>query len=678
MTFTISPKVTVTEIDASTGIPAVSTTVAALAGVFRWGPVGKIVLTTSEPDLVTKFHKPTNLNPETWFTAANFLAYGNQLNIVRVTDGTNALAVFPGTTAPVANTQTILNADVYNSNTVVFSANVAYLAKYPGDLGNTLRVSVCDSNTAYFSAIPLVANSDIAPSSNIAFTVGSNVATVTIGFTGGGSQGEANTQAYAVAAQLQVGDNLFVGNTSIGTQYIPISALGSITGNSTVATFNINLASPYRLRSAWSSNTVSRFWEFFKQVIVAPGTSQYVSQFGNTSAQDTIHVVVVDDGGVISGSPGTILEVFKGMSRATDAKAQDGSALYYKTVINTQSQWIWWANDRAGAASANAALVISANTATPLNMRMQVGSDGSNEATISLSNILGGYDMFKDPALVDVELVLAGKARDGDGVTHVNYLIDNLGENRKDCVVFASPTNASVVNNIGGEHDAVIAFANALRPSSYGFLDSGYMYQYDKYNDIYRWIPLNGSIAGLAARTDQTNDAWWSFAGYNRGQILNVVKLAYNPPVGARDDLSKASVNAVISEIGNGVFLFDDRTLLKVDSAFRAINVRRLFIVLEKAIATDAKYMMFEFNDDFTRASFRNRVIPYLRDIQGRRGIEDFQVVCDSTNNTDTVIANAQFVGDLYIKPARAIRGIQLNFVAVRNDVSFSEIVGTF
>jgi phage tail sheath protein FI len=314
-----------------------------------------------------------------------------------------------------------------------------------------------------------------------------------------------------------------------------------------------------------------------------------------------------------------------------------------------------------------------------MSVQMVGGTDGDDEAGIALSVIAGGYDMFKDVTDTDISLVLAGKARDTDGVTHVNYLIDNLSEERKDCVVFASTPKNTVVNNSGNELNDMVTFANQLRPSSYGFLDSGYMYQYDKYNDIYRWVPLNGSVAGLAARTDETNDTWWSFAGLNRGQVKNVVKLAFNPSqIAQRDTLSKVSINSIVSSKGDGVYLFDDRTLLKKDSAFRAINVRRLFIALEKAIATDAKYMLFEFNDDFTRASFRNRVVPFLRDIQGRRGIYDFQVVCDETNNTPEVIAQEQFVGDIYIKPARAIRGIQLNFVAVRNSVDFSEVIGQF
>jgi phage tail sheath protein FI len=268
--------------------------------------------------------------------------------------------------------------------------------------------------------------------------------------------------------------------------------------------------------------------------------------------------------------------------------------------------------------------------------------------------------------------------RPKSGVDLANYIIDNICEVRKDCVAFISPTKNDVVNNVGGELDAVLAFKNDIRSTSYAMVDSGYKYMYDKYNDVYRWVPINGDIAGLCVRTDSTNDPWWSPAGFNRGNLKNVIKLAYNPSKAHRDQLYKAGVNPVVAFPGQGIVLFGDKTALNKPSAFDRINVRRLFIVLEKAIATAAKFTLFEFNDEFTRAQFRNLVIPYLRDVKGRRGITDFLVVCDGTNNTAEVIDRNEFVGDIYIKPARSINFIQLNFVAVRTGVAFSEIVGKF
>jgi phage tail sheath protein FI len=277
----------------------------------------------------------------------------------------------------------------------------------------------------------------------------------------------------------------------------------------------------------------------------------------------------------------------------------------------------------------------------------------------------------------DISLILQGKARGGDrGQQLGNYIIDNICEHRKDCVAFLSPNFDSVINNLYQEVDDVIAFRNAITSTSYAVIDSGYKYMYDRYNDVYRWVPLNGDIAGLCARTDDTNDPWWSPAGYNRGIIKNVVKLAYNPSEAERDSLYKSDVNPVINVVGAGTLLFGDKTALGKPSAFDRINVRRLFIVLEKAISLAAKYTLFEFNDEFTRTQFRNLIEPYLRDVQGRRGIYDFRVVCDETNNTPEVIDSNRFIGDIYIKPARSINFIQLNFIAVRTGVAFNEIIG--
>jgi phage tail sheath protein FI len=307
------------------------------------------------------------------------------------------------------------------------------------------------------------------------------------------------------------------------------------------------------------------------------------------------------------------------------------------------------------------------------------GSDGADEATLSIGSISLAYDKFKSPEDVDVSFLITGKARGGShGEQLPNYIIDNVADVRKDCIVFVSPDRADVVNNIGSEATDIVEFRNALTASSYGFLDSGYKYQYDKYNDVYRYIPLNGDIAGLAVRSDNERDPWYSPAGFTRGVIKNVVKLAYNPKQADRDILYKADINPVVAFPGQGIILFGDKTLLGRPSAFDRINVRRLFIVLEKAIAIAARSYLFEFNDEFTRAQFKGLVDPFLADIQGRRGITDYRVVCDSTNNTAEVIDRNEFVGDIYIKPAKSINYIQLNCVAVRSGVEFNEIVGRF
>jgi len=308
------------------------------------------------------------------------------------------------------------------------------------------------------------------------------------------------------------------------------------------------------------------------------------------------------------------------------------------------------------------------------------GRDGPNESSASIGAVIQSYDVFKSAEDIDISLVLTGKSRGGvHGEQLGNYLIDNIAEKRKDCVVFTSPHYNDVVNNVFEDEEAdVVQFRNAMRSSSYGVLDSGYKYMYDKYNDVYRWVPINGDTAGLCAYTDESRDPWWSPAGFNRGNIKNVIKLAWNPRKAERDILYKNGVNPIVNFPGQGIVMFGDKTLLAKPSAFDRINVRRLFIVLEKAIATAAKFTLFEFNDEFTRSSFVNLVSPFLRDVQGRRGITDFVVVCDETNNTGEVIDRNEFIGDIYIKPARSINFIQLNFVAVRTGVEFSEVIGNF
>lgn len=688
MPFQVSPGVNVSEIDLTTVVPAVSSTEGAIAGVFRWGPVGERVLVDSESNLINRFGKPTNHNAETFFTAANFLSYGNKLYVVRTAnttanaDGASVVLSAVANTAAVTNTEvqtaTVNNQDDYDSST--FDSDIKYVAKYPGLIGNSLKISVCDSATAFNSTANLNGGDANVAAGVLTAEVGNTIIRFALSNTATGTLIEANTQATTVLTTLNVGDFIKVGNTSIGEQYMKISALDAAPqSNATHRFVDITTDSKYQLSTTFTSNTITRNWEYYNVVDGAPGQSNYQLNFGNTSASDELHVVVSDEDGLISGVPGTILEVFERVSRATDAKNEDGSTNYYKTVINDGSSYVWWANDRSLAASATATSLATSTNTSPLTLSFQGAKDGDAEGSVGLGTVLAGYDLFASAESVDISLVLTGTTYGGtNGEQLANYLIDNIAEVRKDCVVFVSPQKADVVNNAGSETDDVIAFRNSLRSTSYAVLDSGYKYQYDKYNDVYRWIPLNGDVAGLCVRTDDTRDPWFSPAGFNRGQIKNLVKLAHNPSKAYRDQLYKAGVNPVVTFPGQGTILFGDKTLLSKPSAFDRINVRRLFIVLEKAIATAAKFTLFEFNDDFTRAQFRNLVEPFLRDVQGRRGIYDFKVVCDTTNNTGEVIDRNEFVGDIYIKPAKSINYIQLNFVAVRTGVEFSEVVGQF
>ena len=679
MPFQVSPGVNVTEIDLTTIVPAVSTTEGGIAGVFNWGPINQLNLMTSETDLVLRYGKPNANNFETWFTAANFLAYGNKLYTIRAA-ASNTYNAYAGSNSSVgvANLQ-IKNTDHYN--TLTLDANAIYYARYAGVAGQSLKVSVCDSANAYSSNL-VSANADLT--ATLAFTINSNVAVLTL--TSATSNTAANTGANTWLNQLTVGDYIAAGNSTTGTQYLKITSVGAYgsAANSTVfaANASIQFATTYNLSQAvtptiTSTSGPARYWEFFNRVNAAPGTSGYAYNMGST-AVDQLHVVVVDEDAVFSGANNTVLEVWAGVSRATDAKGEQGGSIYYKDVINQSSLYLRFGNHRSGY-GVNTAVNISSINTTPYTQSFRGGYDGITESTIPLANMAAGYDYFKSAEDVDISLILTGKSQYGvSGEGLANYLIDNISESRKDCVVFCSPKQENVVNNPGQELNDTVTFRNALRSTSYAVMDSGYKYQYDKYNDQYRWVPLNGDVAGTVVRTDNLRDPWFSPAGFNRGNIKNVVKLAYNPNLGNRDILYKAGINPVVNFPGNGVILYGDKTLLARPSAFDRINVRRLFIVLEKAIAIAAKSTLFELNDEYTRAQFRNLVEPYLRDVKGRRGIYDFRVVCDDSNNTPERIDRNEFWGDIYIKPARSINFIQLNFIAVRTGVNFDEIVGKF
>lgn len=688
MPFQVSPGVNVSEIDLTTVIPNVSTTEGAIAGIFTWGPVGVRTLIDSENTLVSAFGKPTDNNYETFFTAANFLAYGNRLYVARVSDGANNAYANTGAVTGF----TVKNEDDFANTTL--QSNVAYLAKYPGSLGNSIKVSVCDSAEAYEQTVNtsvIAATFSNVTSISLTSTTGSNTVSVAVAAS---SAGAANAAAQALDTNLTVGDIIEVGNSSIGTQLVKITGVtpsGTETANSGTYTSLVSIAvsNPILLPANVTQTSVVSRWEFYSQVDKAPGTSSYLASKGLT-AKDELHVVVVDAGGVVSGAPGTVLEVFSGLSRATDAKTDGGAINYYKTVLNNTSAYIYAGADRSGAASANSGSVATSTNKNPFAQQFVGGGDGNSEANCSLATLTGGYDLYKNAEDIDVSLVMVGKARGSTAETTApssanvnysglaNYIIGNVAEYRKDCVAFVSPAkpDAVVQTTNGSAVTNVVNFRNNLATAtSYAVLDSGYKYQYDKYNDKMRWIPLNGDIAGTCARTDFDRDPWFSPAGLTRGQIKNVTKLAFNPNQAERDALYKADVNPVVTFQGQGTILYGDKTLLGRPSAFDRINVRRLFIVLEKAIANAAKSSLFEFNDEFTRAQFVNLVEPFLRDVQGRRGIVDFYVVCDETNNTPQVIDSNNFVGDIYIKPARSINFIQLNFVAVRSGVEFSEIV---
>ena len=634
MAFQLSPGVNVSEIDLTTIVPSVATSIGGIAGNFNWGPVNEVVTVSNEIQLVSRFGKPDNTNNEYWFSAANFLAYSNNLKVVRAANTTSTLNA-------TANASGILikNNDDYASNREN-ATNTTYgpwAARWAGALGNSLRISVCPSTQAF--------------SANLTVTDNMRANAVSAGDTVININGTATANANVVAGDLISVDN---GATYIRAASVNATAIVLSTAVSTAITAN---------------TPILRKWQYSGDFGVAPSTSAYVSD--KTGSGDEMHIIVIDEDGKFTGAANTVLEKYAFVSKASDAINNDGSANYYKTVINTQSQYAWWLGHLPGAV--NWGNTASGITFTNLNNSQSYSLSAGADGTIGNSEIITSFGFFANPDVVDVSLLMTGP-----GNATVATSVIAIAESRKDVLVFISPTQASVVNNAGFESTSILAFRAGLTSSSYAVLDSGYKYQYDKYNDVYRYVPLNGDIAGTCARTDLERDPWFSPGGLNRGIIKNVIKLAFNPNKTERDNLYVQGINPVVTFQGEGTILFGDKTMLNKPSVFDRINVRRLFIVLEKSIARAARSTMFEFNDQFTRAQFVNLVEPFLRDVQGRRGITDFRVVCDTTNNTPEVIDSNRFVGDIYIKPARSVNFIQLNFVAVRTGVSFEEIVGRF
>lgn len=562
MPFQLSPGVVVTEYDLTTVVPSVAVSIGGLVGDFQWGPADEITMIDSENRLKQVFGLPNANTYVSFFTAASYLSYSNKLKVVRSVGAAaknasgNANALFR-----------ITNLDYYTSTFPSGNTVAKFAARYPGALGNSIKVSLADA--------------------------------------------------------------------------------GSFSN-----------------------------WAYANQFSSAPATSTWATDAG--ASNDELHLIVIDVDGKLSGTAGTVLEKYAFVSKATDAKTTQGGTNYYADVLNGQSKYLWWMGHPAGGVGAGNTTVswgTTANTgAVFANLTSNVTTTlvGGSDAAPVNGNLQTSFDLFKNDEAVDVNFLILGN---GDA-TVTNYVIQNIAEVRKDCVAFASPPLSNVLNNVGSEASAISTYRGTLTSSSYAVLDSGWKYMYDKYNDVYRWVPLNGDIAGLCARTDLTNDPWWSPAGLNRGIIKNAVKLAYSPRAADRDTLYLVGVNPVISTAGQGTYLYGDKTLLSRPSAFDRINVRRLFIILEKSIAIAAKYSLFEFNDSFTRAQFKNLVEPYLRDIKGRRGITDFRVVCDETNNTPEVIDRNEFVASIFIKPARSINFITLNFVATRTGVSFDEVAG--
>ena len=664
MPFQVSPGVLVKEVDLTNVVPAVSTSIGAIAGAFEKGPVNEITAISSEEELVKIFGKPNGSNFETFFTASNFLQYGNALRVVRAESGIlNAMSGGSGLL--------IKNNDDYSNNYAAGQASSGeFGARTAGTHGNSLGVALCSSAAAYEETF----SGNTGTLGVVDGTPAAGATTVNID-AGGGSAG-------AGGAKFNVGDIVHFFEAD-GQEY---EVTGISTDTLTIRQKDDPNGKGLKTALADATNVRRRF-RFYDLFDGAPGTSTFAT--GKGVSTDELHIVVFDRTGDISGFRAdtagertlSVLETFPLVSQHPNAKTPQGNANFYPEVIFRQSEFIYWLDHPSVLSNAGTALTAGNSYTTGTGTTGEINfnlSGGTDDFALTVGELDSAYTLYEDAETVDVNLIMAGASPAGtDGVTHATNLID-IAEKRKDVVVFISPRRADVVNVTSSttQTSNVKTFFDSLSSSSYCVFDSGYKFQFDKFNDVFRFIPLNGDIAGLCANTDNVADPFFSPAGFNRGQIRGAVKLAYNPTKAQRDILYPARINPVITIAGQGTVLFGDKTALAKPSAFDRINVRRLFILLEKAIATAAKFQLFEFNDEFTRAQFRNLVEPFLRDIQGRRGITDFSVVADGTNNTGEVIDRNEFVADIFIKPARSINFIQLNFIAVRTGVAFSEIGG--
>ncbi len=662
MAFQVSPGVQVTEKDLTNVVPAVATSIAGIVMAAEKGPTDTITAIASEKELVAIFGEPQSDSNhfEDWMSAAAFLGYGNALRVVRPASAA-VNACTSGTAILIKNTTHWQDGDGTTGPYSGGEASVGqWAARTAGAWGNNLKVAMCPKASEFEETFA----GNTGTLGVVDGTPAAGATTVVID-KAGGSTGDGG-------AKFNIGDIVHF-HEADGSEY---KVTGISSDTLTIERYGTaNTAGG--LRSALSDATnVRRRWEYYDQFSAAPGTSTWVQDRSGVATADEMHIIVVDEDGKISGTVGEILEKYEGVSKISDARTAQGATNYYVDVLYNSSSFIYWmdhpnVNTGYGNPVATQGTTLYSALAEVITSVSLTG--GVDDYALTEGEIKDGIDRFKDSETVDLNLFICGKA----SATKAGNAMD-MCTDRKDAVAFVSPELSDVVAvaNEMTQTTNVKAFFDALTSTSYAMFDSGYKYTYDKYNDTYRWIPLNGDMAGLCARTDVVADAWWSPGGFNRGQIRGVVKLAYNPQKANRDILYRARINPIVAFPGQGTILFGDKTAQTKPSAFDRINVRRLFIVLEKAIATAAKFQLFEFNDELTRSNFRNTVEPFLRDVQARRGMTDFLVVCDESNNPGSVIDRNEFVADIFVKPARSINFISLNFIATKTGVAFSEVAG--
>ena len=667
MAFLVSPGVQIKEIDLTNVVPAVATSIGAIAGCFQKGPVSSVTNISSEEELLEIFGKPlsTSNQFETWFTAANFLQYSDSLKVVRA--GTGHLNAG-------ANSGILIRDDDHYEASFQDGqgSHGEWAARTAGTWANGIGIQICATATSYEQELG-----------------GSYL------INGAGSVGDTSVTIDDVDATgnaFNVGDLIsFFSDSGHDTPIDDFNEyeVTAINTSSNVLTIRLD-GDPNGagLQSVIADNSyIKRRWKFYDLFDGAPGTSQWATDNARGSG-DEMHIVVHDTTGDITGYDTDVagnrtkgvIEIFSNVSKSSVAKTAQGSSNYYADVIYRESKYIYWTDHISAGSNWGTDTTTTYTSVIPVTIDVLTG--GTDDLAPTAGEMELAYDKFADTESLDINLVMGGSSSittdSAAGQDTYVTMITSLVEGRKDCVGFVSPYRSATVGvALSSTATENVKVAYDLCPSSsYMVFDSGYKYMYDKYNDVYRYVPMNGDTAGLCAYTDNVTDAWFSPAGYNRGNVRGAIKLSYNPTKAERDILYRARVNPVVNFPGQGVVLFGDKTALTKPSAFDRINVRRLFLVLEKAIATASKFQLFEFNDEFTRAQFRNLVEPFLRDVQGRRGISDFSVKCDATNNTGEVIDRNEFVADIFVKPARSINFISLNFVATRTGVAFSEVGG--
>ena len=712
-----SPGIVVREVDLTAGrVDPTSDAVGAIVAPFAQGPVNEPVLVTNEQELLNTFGQPYSVDKhyESWMVASSFLAYGGSLQVVRSDDSDlkNAYNGASATAPKIKSYEDYVNLG-YDENLLT---GVTVAARNPGSWANGIKVAIIDGKAD--QVLSGISTTDVSVGMGVTQTMVGKV------IAGSGSTSLADghlkgtiTSIGAGSVDVKIISHVSAAGTETAVDYQP-SGVYAFAANGNVAIHTNGVTTPtgtfasrsYTTRQDWFDQqtiTLSNSSVNWNTLAERPGTSAYAAARG--ARFDEVHVVVFDDDGDVTGNAGTILEKHLTLSKAKDATYSVGSPSYWRKYISENSQYIFAGSAPAGISTVglttsfeltldsgwdqNAQSIIFGQSGA-LNLTLNGGLNYGGEAGITTAGSLAatvgdlstGYEIFENTEEYEVDFLLMGSgALPKEDTQALASKLISVAEIRKDAVAFISPNRASqvtesssgyTVNSASTITDEVISFYAAVPSSSYAIFDSGYKYAYDRFSDTFRYVPLNGDMAGLCARNDISNFPWFSPAGTQRGAILNAVKLAYNPTKVQRDRLYSARINPVIFSPGSGIILFGDKTGLAKASAFDRINVRRLFIYLEQAISAAAKDVMFEFNDALTRSSFVNAVEPFLRDVQAKRGIQEFRLICDETNNTAAVIDANEFIADIYIKPNRSINYIGLTFVATRSGVSFSEVVG--